>query len=71
MFLIEIKSADGTEIRQVLSNLDPDQYPGYYPLKSGETLSYKDTWMCRGRTNGTPPCPNPKDLIQEPETPSP
>lgn len=61
MFLLQVTSADGTPGAQIPSNLDPDQYRGYHPLKEGETLSYIDTWMCRGRTNEQPPCPSPRD----------
>lgn len=50
--------------RLVTTTLDPDQYSGYFPLFSGETLSMQSTWMCRGRTdNFTPICPNPKPSI--------
>lgn len=50
----------------VLSTLDPEQYPRYYPLEIDEVVSYTDTWRCYGRTSGfTPFCPNPKDQIQQ------
>ncbi len=49
-----------SEKREVLSNLDPLQYPGYYPLQADERISYTDTWMCFGRTNGKAICPDPK-----------
>jgi len=43
------------------SNLDPEQYPLYFPLEKDETISYIDTWRCYGRTgSGLPYCPNPK-----------
>lgn len=47
--------------RLVKSNLDPNQYGSYYPLAPGETISYTETWMCRGRTsNFMEVCANPK-----------
>ncbi len=42
------------------SNLDPQQYVGYYPLKPNQSLDYVDTWMCPGRTDYNKPyCPAP------------
>jgi hypothetical protein len=64
-FLLEIKSADGQSTRTVKSNLDPLQYPAFYPLKTGETISYTDTWMCEGRTGGKPLCKSPKEVAAE------
>ncbi len=65
MFLLDIRAADGTLIRQELSTLDPDQYPGYHPLKQGEFVTYSDTWMCRGRTSHLPPCKSPRQIAAE------
>jgi hypothetical protein len=42
------------------STLDPEQYRGYYPLAANETITYTDTWRCRGRTDNRPHCPNPR-----------
>jgi hypothetical protein len=69
-FLLEIKSADGQNIRYVKSNLDPLQYPAFYPLREGESIAYRETWMCNGRTSNQPPCKSPKELATEtaPET---
>lgn len=61
-FLLQISNAEGTENRQILSTLDPDQYPGYHPLKQGERIVYVGTWMCRGRTSEQAICPNPRQL---------
>ncbi len=48
-------------LRYVTSTLDPLQYKYYYPIQTGDIITYTQTWMCRGRTgNGTPFCPNPK-----------
>jgi hypothetical protein len=67
VFLLKIakKSADpkipSTDYRLVESNLDPEQYRGYYPVAADEVVSYTDTWRCLGRTDGFKPfCPNPK-----------
>ena len=65
VFKLQIMSADGAETREVLSTLDPDQYPGYHPLKEGETVSYTETWMCRGRTSERPLCPNQKENLTD------
>ena len=47
--------------RTLESTLDPDQYRGYYTVEADETVSYTDTWRCRGRTNDLPLCPNPRN----------
>ena len=60
------------QLRYVASTLDPLQYKYYYPVQTGEMVTYTQTWMCRGRTgNGTPLCPNPKAKVEtETETPT-
>lgn len=47
--------------RIVLSALDPDQYRGYHALDPNETISYRDTWMCKGNTANKEQqiCPKP------------
>ena len=58
--LVIVDPTSGQE-HVVLSNLDPIQYPGYYPVKLGERITYRATWRCRGNTsNFQPICPNPK-----------
>jgi|GEM_PF-920504 hypothetical protein len=62
---ISKKSADpktpSQDFRLVESNLDPEQYRGYYPVAPDEEITYIDTWMCYGRTDGFKEfCPNPK-----------
>jgi hypothetical protein len=47
--------------RTLESTLDPDQYRGYYTVEADETVTYNDTWRCRGRTNDLPLCPNPRN----------
>jgi hypothetical protein len=61
-FLLQISDSQGTPVRQIKSSLDPDQYRGYHPLNQGETITYIDTWMCRGRTGHVPTCPSPREL---------
>lgn len=44
----------------IQSTLDPNQYPGYYPLEKGESIVYVDTWKCPGRTGDFKPlCQRP------------
>lgn len=53
------------EYRTVVSNLDPLQYRGYYPVKNDERIYFTSTWMCRGRTgNFRATCENP--ALREP-----
>jgi len=66
VFMLKIakKSADpkipSQDYRLVESNLDPEQYRGYYPVAADEEITYTDTWRCLGRTDGFKPfCPNP------------
>jgi hypothetical protein len=60
VFSLKIESPDGHDVRQVNSNLDPEQYVRYYPIKPNYKISYSNTWMCKGRTNQLPYCPDPK-----------
>lgn len=46
--------------RTVISTLDDQQYPGYYPLLAGERVEIRSTWMCWGRSDYFKQiCPNP------------
>lgn len=46
--------------RTLLSNLDPVQYRGYYPVQPDEQVEYIDTWRCTGRTGDFQDyCPKP------------
>lgn len=57
--------------RLVKSNLDSEQYPGYYPLLPGETIYGLETWMCRGRTGDfLPVCDNPNTPRTPASTPT-
>jgi hypothetical protein len=65
VFALKIESPDGQDVRQIQSNLDPEQYVRYYPLKPNYRISYSETWMCKGRTDHKEFCANPK-LNREP-----
>lgn len=54
-------------VKIFLSNLDPEQYVGYYPLEKDEKIKYIATWMCRGRTNGKDYCQDPRLKTVNPE----
>lgn len=59
-FLLRIqKVTNPGEFRELISTLDPLQYPGYFPLKEDEQVAYVRTWMCWGRTSEKPICPDP------------
>ena len=59
--LVIVNSTTG-EDRVQLSNLDPLQYRRYYPVKPDESVTYRQTWMCRGNTSHFKRiCPNPKE----------
>lgn len=61
VFQLQIEDTQTNKSRTVLTNLDPDQYPGYYPLPKNQKLLLLDTWMCRGRSDYfKPPCSKPK-----------
>lgn len=63
---LEIEDVESGEIRRVVTTLDHIQYPAYYPLKPTENIYYLDSWMCRGRTNNRPTCPNLDALNDNP-----
>lgn len=65
VFTLVFKDSEGNILRELNSNLDPDQYRAFYPVANDQTLIYVDTWMCRGRTNQLPICPNPKLVSAE------
>jgi hypothetical protein len=46
VFELVIQNQNDKSERIVTSNLDPFQYPGYYDLRQGEIVMYRDTWMC-------------------------
>ena len=61
-FLLRIEKLDNPAIsHEFLSTLDPFQYVGYFPIQADERILYVKTWMCKGRTDNRPICPNPQD----------
>jgi len=65
-FWLEIKPLSG-DPQRVKSTLDPDQYPGYFPVPQGAQVKYTETWMCKGRTNGQEICKSPLEIKAEKE----
>jgi hypothetical protein len=68
--LVITNTVTGTE-RIVLATLDPDQYRGYHPLDAGETITYRDTWMCKGNTAEKQICPKPARDEKPSQSPDP
>lgn len=61
VFELVISDQTAGASRTVTSTLDDIQYPGYYPLKTNETIAIRETWMCWGRQGEhVKPCPNPR-----------
>lgn len=58
---------DPQAYRLVLSTLDPFQYAGYYIVRDNEVVQYTRTWMCPGRTDERPLCPDPKLTAENPK----
>jgi flagella basal body P-ring formation protein FlgA len=50
VFILEIKNSKSNVNRQIQSTLDPEQYKSLNPLSPDETITYQDTWLCRGNT---------------------
>ncbi len=50
-FQLDIENSKTNQNRSIASTLDPDQYPGYFPLANNEVISYSATWMCYGNTS--------------------
>lgn len=63
-FWLQIKPKVG-DISMVKSCLDPDQYRGYFHVPDEATVTYTETWMCRGRTDRRPICKSPKEMAAE------
>ena len=51
VFELVITNTQTKAERNVISSLDPFQYPGYYDLRQDEVVLYTDTWMCYGDTS--------------------
>jgi hypothetical protein len=72
VFNLRITSNDGTQSRELLSTLDPDQYRGYHTVRADEKIFYTNTWRCKGRTSDERDfCPDPKRAIANVEAPIP
>ncbi len=57
----EIVNIETNSKRSIASTLDPDQYPGYYPVEKNEVVVMKNTWICYGDTSKAEKiCPNPR-----------
>ena len=55
-------------VRYELSVLDPIQYREYFHVTDRESVTYVETWRCRGRTdNFKPLCPNPREAAASEE----
>lgn len=58
--MLLLSNSKKASARQIQTTLDPEQYKTLYPLNEGETLTYVDTWMCKGRTDDfRPHCDKP------------
>lgn len=71
VFLLRIeKIANPEEFRILPSNLDPQQYRGYYDVKDDEQVYYVDTWMCFERTSTFKKyCDSPRGLASDETAP--
>lgn len=61
------KKQDPAQFRLVISTLDPFQYAGYHIVREDELVQYTRTWICPGRTNDLPICPDPKLMAEQTE----
>ena len=61
VFTLHISNKELSQVKQVQTTLDPEQYIGFYPLSAGQKISYVETWRCLGRTDFFKPhCENPR-----------
>lgn len=63
-FELEITDTESGNSRRVLTTMDHLQYSTYYPVKASEQVFYVTSWMCKGRTNQRPVCPNLNNQTQ-------
>ena len=66
-FLLRISEKSG-DFKIIKSTLDPLQYKTYFTVPDDAIVTYDDTWMCYGRTEGQPICPSPKELLPQATT---
>ncbi len=51
VFKLQFTNAKTKQSRQIQSTLDPEQFKSVYPLHPDETVTYVQTWRCRGNTD--------------------
>lgn len=50
-FILHLFNSEKQQVRLIETTLDPDQYRTLYPLSPHESLTYVETWKCKGRTD--------------------
>ena len=50
-FILHLFNSEKNLVRLIETTLDPDQYKTIYPLSPHESLTYVETWRCKGRTD--------------------
>ena len=50
VFVLKITNTKTLEVKTVNSTLDPEQYKSFYLMTPDETITYVNTWRCRGAT---------------------
>ena len=51
VFKLQFTNSKTSQVRQIQSTLDPEQFQYLYPTNPAETLTYVQTWRCKGNTN--------------------
>lgn len=71
MVITDRTDPQNVQTREFKTSLDPFQWVAFYPLKSTESLDYKDTWICPDDTSDDYEyCPSPRAKT-EPSTSNP
>ncbi len=61
VFKLQFTNTKTNQSRQIQSTLDPEQFKSIYPLQYGETVTYVQTWRCKGNTSQFKPhCQSPE-----------
>lgn len=50
-FVLHLFNSQTNLVRLIETTLDPDQYKTLYPISPNESLTYVETWRCKGRTD--------------------
>lgn len=50
VFVLKITNTKTSEVKTINSTLDPEQYKSFYLIKPEESITYVNTWRCRGAT---------------------